>query len=114
MPIAYKVRRRVIGNIQLLFYAHDEVILVTDSGATIFHSWFTRNRKYTFRPFVKALKYNQDITGVKVFELAHHFGIQHTADNYGKHRTLLATIDTELPKKGRSRNVEREIKEMFV
>lgn len=106
MAIAYQVRRRVVGDIQLLFYAHDEVILVTKNGATIFHSWFTRSRKYTFRPFVKALRHNQDITSVKVFELAEYFGIQHTADSYGKHITLLSTIDTELPSKGRMRNAD--------
>lgn len=104
MPIAYKVRRRVVGDIKIMFYSNDELILVRGDQATIFHAWFEKNRKYTFRPFAKRLVKQKDLTYSKVFEIAERFNISHISDNYGKHKTLI--VEVELPSKGESRNKE--------
>lgn len=104
--IEYKVRRRKVGDIELLFYTNDELIMIRGDHATIFHAWFERSRRYHFRPFTKSLMYQKGITYRKVFELAEHFGVAHISDNYGKGRKIANTVEIELPSKGCNRNKE--------
>lgn len=106
MAIEYKVRRRRVGDIELLFYTNDELIMVRGDQATIFHNWFERNTGKTFRPFKKCLMYQKSIGYREVFELADHFGVSHTSDRYGKGRIIMNSVEIDIPSKGRSRNKE--------
>lgn len=118
VAITYKVRRRIIDGAEIFFFKPREIILKRGESFTIFHYWFENNLNgsgahYTFRKFKKDLMYLKDIDYRLVFVLADKYGIPHQSTIHHKKRLDESEI-IELGSKGRSRNVEKEIEEMFI
>lgn len=107
MAIAQTVRRRVVGDLEIIFYAHDELIVRYRNTSLLFHCWFVSRRRETFRPFRKALMYQKDLKIGQIYEIAERNNVQNQHAMYThsriKEAERLGTI-IELSSKGRASN----------